>query len=153
MGRRRRTRLAAALPSLAAAAALLAPVLAQAADGKTPGLPAPKTSLLLAERILQHKAGWSPTSIYCLKPVTSKYTAIANATQKTYKCQWVKQNNPRPWEIDMIHQVYGPKGNYLFTTVASNYGYPFIRPALCQVKVVGGGYQTSCHATQAATAG
>jgi hypothetical protein len=153
MGRARQPGLAAAFLGLAAAVVLFAPVVAGAADGKTAGLPAPRTSLLLAERILQHSPNWSPTSIYCLKPVTSRYKAIANATQKTYECQWVKQNNPRPWEIDMIHQVYGPKGNYLFTTVASNYGYPFIRPALCQVNVAGGAYRTTCHATQAASAG
>jgi hypothetical protein len=101
--------------------------------------------MVLAERTLQHDAHWAPTSIYCLPPRRSAYAHVAGAVEKTFRCQWVKQNNSRPWEIDTVQMVYGSSGRYLFSLVASNYAPPRVRPALCRVSPAGRGFRTACH--------
>jgi hypothetical protein len=104
----------------------------------------PQSALVLAERVLLHDASWSPTSIYCLPPKRSPYKGTDGATQKTFRCQWVKQNYSRPWEIDTVQMVYGKNAGYLFSLVSSEYPQ-HARPALCRVSPTVQGFRTRCH--------
>jgi hypothetical protein len=133
-----------------AALTLLAVPASAAAMRIAPGRTDPKAALVLAERVLQHSPGWSPDSIYCLRPTRSAYhsTSLAKATQRTYRCEWVKQNNSRPWEIDTIHVVSGSSGRYLFSLVSAFYAPPLPRAALCSVQPAADGYRTRCHPTK-----
>ena len=99
----------------------------------------PQALMVLAERVLQHDAHWRPTSTYCLPPKRSPH-------RTTYRCQWVKQGNSRPWEIDTVQLVYAADGAFLFSLVSSDYAPPHVRAALCRVTPAGAGYRTTCHA-------
>ncbi len=106
----------------------------------------PKTALVQAERILQDDRSWRPTSIYCVGPKRSAYRSqsVPGGTQKTYRCQWVKQSNATPWAIDTIHAVFDAGGKYLFSLVSGIYS-PVGPNASCRVEPTAHGYHASCH--------
>ena len=126
--------------------ALFAAVALAAAAPAAAKRASPQALMVLAERVLQHDAHWTPTSIYCLQPRRSRYAHVAGATERTFRCQWVKQGNSRPWEIDTVQLVYAADGGFLFSLVSSDYAPPHVRAALCRVTPAGAGYRTTCHA-------
>jgi hypothetical protein len=126
-----------------AVAALLGVAAAGSAQAKLPQGAAPKSALVLAERVLQHAPAWRPTTIYCLRPRHSAYRSksVPHGTQTTFRCQWVKQNNPTPWEIDTIQVVDSSSRAYLFTLVSRPFGRG---TAVCSLEPGAHGTRTTC---------
>jgi hypothetical protein len=101
-------------------------------------VPTPKTAITLSERVVEHDANWTPTSVYCERP------RITGSKHRS-TCQWVSQGNLLlPDEIVTVTDVYRSGGSYLYTLVATTYR-PGGHPASCRIQAASrGGYRATC---------